>query len=112
PNFMPPEQCGLLSDGGSGENQTAPSESEIEQSLITSARPRGMAGPWSDVYGIGAILYHLLTARPPFQAETVQEVLLQLREQDPVSPRLLNSSVPRDLETVCLKCLHKEPDQR
>ena len=64
------------------------------------------------MYGIGAILYHLLTARPPFQAETIQDVLLQLREQDPVAPRLLNASIPRDLETICLKCLEKEQDQR
>jgi eukaryotic-like serine/threonine-protein kinase len=112
PNFMPPEQCGVLSKDRGGEEQADSSESEMERSVVTSANNKRAAGPWSDVYGVGAILYHLLSARAPFQAETVQEVLLQLREQDPVSPRLLNPSVPRDLETVCLKCLQKEPDQR
>jgi eukaryotic-like serine/threonine-protein kinase len=112
PNFMPPEQCGVLSNGPSGDNAIASAEPEIEGTLVTSARARATAGPRSDVYGIGAILYHLLTARPPFQAETVQEVLLQLRDHDPVSPRLLNSSIPRDLETICTKCLQKELHQR
>jgi WD40 repeat protein/serine/threonine protein kinase len=85
PNFMPPEQ--------------------------TSAKS-GKVGPASDVYGTGAVLYCLLTGRPPFHAERIEELLLLLRDADPVSPRLLNPSVPHDLETICLRCLEKDPARR
>src|SRR3989442_3410037 len=85
PNFMPPEQA---------------------------SSQRGKVGRHSDVYGMGAILYHLLTARPPFQAESFESVINQLLNTEPVSPRLLNSSVPPDLETICVKCLQKEPSRR
>ena len=85
PNFMPPEQA---------------------------SAQRGKVGRHSDVYGLGAILYHLLTARPPFQAESFESVIHQLLNTEPVSPRLLNSSVPPDLETICVKCLQKEPSRR
>ncbi len=57
---------------------------------------RGRVGPWSDVYGLGAILYYLLTGRPPFQAQELTEVLDQVLHREPVQPRLLNPSVPRD----------------
>ncbi len=80
PNFMPPEQA---------------------------SSQRGKVGRHSDVYGLGAILYHLLTARPPFQAESFESVINQLLNSEPVSPRLLNSSVPPDLETICVKCLQR-----
>src|SRR6266516_2795856 len=85
PNFMPPEQA---------------------------SSQRGKVGRHSDVYGMGAILYHLRTARPPFQAESFESVIAQLLNNEPMSPRLLNSSVPPDLETICVKCLQKEPSRR
>ncbi len=85
PNFMPPEQA------GSG---------------------RGKVGRPSDVYGMGAVLYYLLTARPPFNADSLEGIVTQVLQSEPVSPRTLNPSLPRDLETICLKCLTKEPSKR
>ncbi len=85
PNYLPPEQA-------------------------TGQRAR--VSRRTDVYALGATLYHLLTARPPFQAEALAQILDLVLHADPVSPRLLNPSVPRDLETICLKCLEKEPARR
>ena len=72
----------------------------------------GTADARTDIYGLGALLYHLLTARPPFQGPTTDAILLQLREADPIAPRRLNPDVPRDLETICLRCLRKDPARR
>jgi WD40 repeat protein len=69
-------------------------------------------GPATDVYALGTILYQLLTGRPPFLAETALETLLQVQFADPVSPSRLQPKVPRDLVTICLRCLQKEPRQR
>jgi len=85
PNHMPPEQAaGKLSN--------------------CSAR--------SDVYSLGALLYQLLTARPPFQGETLPEILAQVQNDEPVPPRRLNPSVPAALDIICRQCLQKEPARR
>ncbi|MHC1762876.1 MAG: protein kinase [Verrucomicrobiia bacterium] len=85
PNFMPPEQA---------------------------CAKRGKVGRPSDVYAIGGILYYLLTARAPFQADSLEHLITQVVHAEPVSPRLLNPSISRDLETITLKCLEKEPSRR
>ncbi len=85
PSYMPPEQA------------------EGKGSLI---------GPQSDLYSLGAILYELVTGRPPFRAASPFETIRQVIEDEPLSPRLVNPGVPQDLETICLKCLQKDPARR
>ncbi|MDB6079607.1 MAG: hypothetical protein JWO82_3354 [Akkermansiaceae bacterium] len=73
---------------------------------------RGDIGPAADVYGLGAVLYHGLSGRAPFVADSVAAILHQVVHADPIPLRRLNASLPRDLETVCLRCLDKEPARR
>lgn len=77
-----------------------------------AAGDSGAISPLSDVYSLGAILYELLTGRPPFIAATVMETLSQVLEREALPPRSLNPSIDRDIQTICLKCLEKEPSAR
>src|SRR5256885_8628012 len=76
-----------------------------------AGRPGGV-GRAAEVSSRGAILYELLTGRPPFRAESAAATVLQVIHQEPAPPSRLNGKVPRDLETVCLKCLQKDPRRR
>jgi eukaryotic-like serine/threonine-protein kinase len=93
---------------GSGQIMGTPSYMPPEQ----AGSKRGEVGPAADVYALGATLYALVTGRPPFQAATPMDTVIQVISDEPVPPRRLNASIPLDLETICLKCLEKETGKR
>jgi serine/threonine protein kinase len=69
-------------------------------------------GPSTDIYSIGVVLYEFLIGRPPLVAENTMQTLRMVNEDEPISPRLILSGIPRDLDTICMKCLRKEPSER
>jgi WD40 repeat protein/serine/threonine protein kinase len=103
-----PESERLRAPTVTGELLGTPNYMAPEQAMV----PRQPVGPPADVYALGAILYELLTGKPPFRGETPLDTILQVLHDDPVSVARLQPSVPRDLETICLKCLEKEPRKR
>src|SRR5262249_1268739 len=82
-------------------------------SYMAPEQPQGgRVGQATDVYALGATFYDLLTGRPPFQGTTMLDTLVKVRTQDPVPPTQLQPDLPRDIETICLKCLEKEAGKR
>jgi serine/threonine-protein kinase len=111
----------MLTDFGLAKDVT--SESKMTHSGVTLGTPSYMppeqaegnlnqVDPRSDIYSLGATLYEMLTLQPPFEGSTIVEVIHKVLLQDPLSPKRMNPSVDRDLDTICLKCLEKEPQRR
>jgi hypothetical protein len=113
--------CPKVADFGLAKHQTAGSGVTASGAILgtpsymapeQAAGDGAAIGPATDVYALGAILYELLTGRPPFRSPALMDTVLQVLHDDPVPPSRLQPRTPRDLETICLKCLAKRPEQR
>ena len=110
-----------ISDFGLAKCMDAPSGLTLTEQILgtpsymapeqAAGRSR-QVGPGTDIYSLGAILYRLLVGRPPFVGQTVIQIVRQVADSEPVPPRQVQPTIPVDLETICLKCLHKQPGRR
>ncbi len=106
---------GLAKRQNTGASQTQSGALMGTPSYMAPEQARGRTrevGPPADIYALGAILYDLLTGRPPFQADSAMDMLELVATQEPIPPRRRQPNVPRDLDTICLKCLQKEASKR
>ena len=106
---------GLARQSGSEQSLTVSGQALGSPGYMPPEQARGdhpATGPHSDLYALGAVLYHLLTGRPPFLGESIPAILAQVENAEPIPPQRINPLIPRDLQTICLKCLEKAPHRR
>ncbi len=112
-----------LTDFGLSKQQDGPAEADTTRLGSILGTPSYMSpeqatgdskqiGLETDIYSLGAILYEMLTGRPPFQGHTTMDVVRQVMRDEPISPKKLSRGLPTSIETICLKCLHKQPSKR